>query len=166
MKMATHKHNCACYWMACPNLFSFLFYLSDLLRHPLRDAECRKWGKGDSETTPNRLLDPASLHLPHTHTQWQSWASPRPVVAQVRGRWGETGGGECKDDGCLLVGARKVEQICNSVFHWEVWKANTQPPPTAICASVQDKMCPSAACWASLQLDSALILKPVRTTQV
>lgn len=63
--------------------------------------------------------------------------------------------------GGVTVGARKVEQICNGVFHGDVWNGNAQsPPPTAICVSVQGKICQSAACWASLQLGSALIFKP------
>lgn len=35
----------------------------------------------------------------------------------------------------------------------------TQPPPEAVCVSVQGKIFQSAACWASLQLGCASILK-------
>lgn len=28
----------------------------------------------------------------------------------------------------------KVEQICNSVFYWDIWNDSTQLPPSAICA--------------------------------
>lgn len=51
-----------------------------------------------------------------------------------------------EDRRCLSAGARKVEQLCNSVFRWDIWNGNTQPPPKAICVSVQGEICQSAAC--------------------
>lgn len=30
-----------------------------------------------------------------------------------------------EDRRCLSLGARKVEQICNSVFSWDTWNGNT-----------------------------------------
>lgn len=55
-------------------------------------------------------------------------------------------GGVGEDRRCLSAGARKVEQIRNSVFRGDMWNGNTQPPPEAICVSVQGKICQSAAC--------------------
>lgn len=51
-----------------------------------------------------------------------------------------------EDRRCLSAGARKVEQIRNSVLRGDIWNGNTQPPPKAICVSVQGKICQSAAC--------------------
>lgn len=50
----------------------------------------------------------------------------------------ERGGGD-EDRRRLSAGARKVEQICNSVFRGDIWNGNTQPSPKAICVSVQGK---------------------------
>lgn len=47
------------------------------------------------------------------------------------------GGG--RTGGAFQWEREKVEQIRNSVFRWDIWNGNTQPPPRAICARVQGK---------------------------
>lgn len=56
---------------------------------------------------------------------------------------------------------RKVEQICNSLFHRDIWNGNTQPPPRAACVLVFKakflSICRAAE--PPLQLGHALIFK-------
>lgn len=108
------------------------------------------------EVTPYRLSDPTSLHL--------STSRHNDKTVPVREGGGRGGGKERIAQGQQVLVDRsgeKVEQICNSVFHGDIWNSKTQPPPKAICVSVQGEICQSVAHWVSLQLGRTLILKAV-----
>lgn len=59
------------------------------------------------------------------------------------------------------MGARKVEQICNSIFCRDIWNGNTQPPPKAIFVSVQAKFVnvqPAKPCsiWSCIDFETSM----------